>query len=155
MPVTDLSLPHWLVLAGLLLGSAQQDVAHRRIPNALLLCAGVAGLGLALQPAGTGVAAALGGALLAAGVFLPLYVFGQLGGGDLKLIATTGLLVGLPRAIALCLAVALAGGLLALGWRMRQALPAAGAGTQRMPYALAVALGGLGHGLLLPLTTLS
>ena len=82
--------------------------------------------------------------------FAPLYLLRQMGAGDLKLMATAGLLVGMPRIAALCLSVAMAGGLLALYWLWhirRQKRPLA-ASAQRMPYAVAIALGSVWHGLL-------
>ena len=160
LPVSSMAL---LVLLGL---SVWHDWRHRRIPNRLLAL--FAGLGLAhsLWPSGPGLPWALGGALLGAGAFAPLYLRGGMGGGDIKLMATTGLWVGLAPMVLICLAVALSGGVLALAWywRLRRAAaqplsptsvcaPASAAGAvtdapspplqARMPYALAIAAGTL------------
>lgn len=129
------------------------DWHHRRIPNRLLQVFALMGFALSLSPSGLGLWSALPGALLGAGAFAPLYLAGQMGGGDIKLMATTGLLVGVERIAALCLAVALCGGLLALWWcfrtwRNNTARQATGDVLQtRMPYALAVAAGALAQGL--------
>ena len=150
MSLPALSVWNWTALSFLLLLAVWQDLAHRRIPNPLLLCTASAALVLAAMPQGTGLVSALAAALVAGGAFVPLYLLGQMGAGDIKLMATAGLLVGMPRAIALCLSVAMAGGLLALWWVWHTARqhPSPAPAARRMPYALAVALGSAWHGLL-------
>lgn len=140
----------WLTLAVVLTIATWHDVAYRRIPNLLLLPAACLALVLAIWPEGIGLGSALGGGLVGGAAFAPLYLLRQMGAGDLKLMATAGLLVGMPRIAALCLSVAMAGGLLALYWLWhirRQKRPLA-ASVQRMPYAVAIALGSAWHGLL-------
>jgi len=168
LPMSSVAL---LVLLGL---SVWHDWRHRRIPNRLLTV--FVGLGLAhsLGPVGPGLASALGAALLGAAAFAPLYLRGAMGGGDLKLMATTGLWLGLDPMPFVCLAVAICGGVLALAWmwRLRRtrvnatmkptvnpstkastrvrtpvAPPAHLALQDRMPYALAIAAGTLTLGL--------
>lgn len=145
-----MSLWHWTLLLTLLSLAVVQDLAHRRIPNRLLWPTALVALTLALYTGGlrAGLVPALGAGVVVAAVFSPLYLLRQLGGGDLKLLATVGLLVGMPRVAALCLSVAMAGGLQALIWHWRGT---ASATTAPMPYALAVALGTAAHGWL-PLT---
>ena len=152
MPLPNaLPTANWLALTSLLVLAAGWDLRQRRIPNRLLLGMAGAGLVLSALPQGPGLVRALAGGLCAGAAFLPLYLLRQMGGGDLKLMATAGLLVGMPRVPALCLSVAMAGGLLALLWRWhtrrlpKHPTPPAAA---RMPYAVAVALGGATHGLL-------
>lgn len=138
------------LLAGLMTLSVWQDVAHRRIPNRLLQVFALIALVLSLRVAGLGLSSALGAAVLAGAAFSPLYLLGQLGGGDLKLMATAGLLVGIPGVLAWCLSVALAGGLLSLYWLWyrRHLREPPGHVRHRMPYAMAIALGSAWHGLL-------
>lgn len=142
----------WLTLGLMLTLAVWQDVAHRRIPNRLLLPAACLALVLAAWPQGIGLASAIGGGLIGSMVFAPLYLLRQMGGGDLKLMTTTGLLVGMPRITALCLSIAMAGGLLALWWMWRARGRAQWANTprSRMPYAVAVALGTASHAWLMP-----
>lgn len=149
----------WPMLAALLILAVWHDWRHRRIPNRLLQVFALIALALCLRPSGLGLASVLSAALLGGLAFMPLYLLGQMGGGDIKLLATTGLMVGIERMTSLCLAVALCGGVLALGWWWHQnrsttalslshRLPHASSLHARMPYALAVAAGSLTHGLL-------
>lgn len=155
MSLPALSVWNWTILSSLLLLAVWQDLAHRRIPNLLVLCTACAALVLAAAPQGIGLVSALLAALVAGAAFLPLYLLRQMGGGDLKLMATAGLLVGMPRVAALCLSIAMAGGLLALCWLWlgRRQRPDATGAHQRMPYAVAIALGTGAHGQLLPFLT--
>jgi len=153
MGLPPLSLWTWAALTVLMGTAVWQDLVHRRIPNRLLLCSALAGLLLAAWPQGVGLGSALTAALLAGAACVPIYLIGLMGGGDLKLMVTAGLLVGMPRITALCLSVAMAGGLLALWWLWRRRHHARSPNTpqtpfERMPYALAVALGTFTHGLL-------
>jgi Flp pilus assembly protein protease CpaA len=139
----------WLLLLTLLGLAVWFDWRHRRIPNRLLGVFVTLAIALSLLPASPGLLSALGAALLGAGVFLPLYLLGRMGGGDIKLMGTTGLLVGFDQMAGLCLAVALCGGVLAMVWAWRQIhSPHPGdAMAARMPYALAIAAGTLAQGL--------
>lgn len=98
----------------LLLAAALGDVMFRRIPNPVVASVALAGL-LRQGLAGGGV---LGIALLlAAAVLLGgmlLWLRGALGGGDVKLLAATALLLPPALVPVQLLAVALAGGVLAL-----------------------------------------
>lgn len=129
------------------------DLVQRRIPNRLLLVSLCAGMFGALLPDGPGLRQALAGALVSGAAFAPLYLLRQLGAGDLKLMITAGLMVGMPRALALSLSVAMAGGLMALWWiwHARGQHRPATAPFDRMPYAVAIGLGTAAHGLLAPL----
>lgn len=98
----------------LLLAAAIGDVLFRRIPNPVVASVALVGLlrqGLAGGGA-LGIALLLAIAVLLGGMML--WLRGALGGGDVKLLAATALL--LPPALipAQLLAVALAGGALAL-----------------------------------------
>lgn len=90
------------------------DIEHRIIPNALTLPAIEAGIILSL-PAGRFASAVLG-ALVCGGAFMVIGIFGagKLGGGDVKLAAAIGAILGLKAgAVALFLGV-LAGALIGL-----------------------------------------
>lgn len=150
MSLPALSPWSWAMLIVLMTLASWQDLVHRRIPNRLLLWAACSGALIALVPGGTGLTSALGGGIAAGAAFSPLYLMRQLGGGDLKLMTTAGLLVGMTHVVALCLSVAMAGGLLALVWvwRSRHFRTLQAAPFNRMPYAVAIALGTATHSLL-------
>jgi prepilin peptidase CpaA len=101
----------------LLLGAVcVSDVRSRRIPNALVASLGIAGMTYALLvmsplPA---LKFALGGGATALAVWLPFWLAGVLGAGDVKLAAATGTWLGLSGVIEASLIGAAAGGALAL-----------------------------------------
>jgi prepilin peptidase CpaA len=147
--------PQWLalILAILLIAAALEDAVRLRISNLTV--------GLVLVTA-IGAAIAAGFdlrlwqnlvvflALLAVGT--PMFAAGKLGGGDVKLLAAAGLWFDFAGAVWLLVAVALAGGVLALlvlvirsfNWseeiRRRAVLLRPGGG---IPYGVAIAAGAL------------
>ncbi len=150
--------------------AAFTDVQQRRIPNWLTfpgIASGVMLRGLLLG--WKGMASALAGCLLAGGVFLLFYLVRAMGAGDVKLAAAIGSLLGAADAVAMLLATAICGGVLALVYalyrrRVRATLVNVGAALQfhavagfqahpelnldnpvalRMPYGLAIAAGTL------------
>lgn len=150
--------PLWLaILAGTLLGggtlllpssaatallaapfavAAAIDAMTRRIPNALSAATLALGITAAI-PAGQGVEALLGSlAALAAGVALHAGARGAFGLGDVKLMAGAGAAAGLAHVIDFLLAMAFAGGAIALALLvMRRGRHAT------MPYGPAIAAG--------------
>lgn len=134
--------------------AARVDVRHLRIPNRLTGGAALVGLAVAALAAverggGVLVAALVGGAIGLVVLGVP-WAFGLIGAGDVKLVAALGLLVRWPAALTLVLAVAVAGGVVALVLAVHARRLAAigrnliGAGDgrlHRMPYGLAIALG--------------
>ena len=147
--------PQWLalILSLLLAAAAVEDAIRLRISNFTVL----------LVLIGAVVAAVLAGpelrlwqnlvvflGLLAVGT--PMFAAGKLGGGDVKLLAATGLWFDFAGALWMLIAVALAGGVLALlvlvlrtfGWsdRVRERVvllrPKGG-----IPYGVAIAAGAL------------
>ena len=91
------------------------DLKSRRIPNLITGPAFLAGVLLHLALDGWhGGLSALGAGLLCGAVFVVLYVAGGMGAGDVKLMAATASLAGLPNVASLLLLTALAGGVMAL-----------------------------------------
>ncbi|MGH8623474.1 MAG: A24 family peptidase [Burkholderiales bacterium] len=157
-----------IVLLLVLAAASWTDIARHRIPN--LLSLGGAFLGLALQ-AGTlglgGLWDGLGGLGVGLGLFLPFYIIGGMGAGDVKLMAAAGSFLRPYDTLMAVAASLIAGGVIALvvliarggllPWLRRQALtlkyllvtaklsyitpvqdePAA----TRFPYAIAIAVG--------------
>jgi prepilin peptidase CpaA len=91
------------------------DMRTRRVPNPLNI--GIAALGVALAASGNGPVSlwlALGGCAVGLLAMLPGFLIGATGGGDVKLVAALGTLLG-PRGVLFAvLYSAIAGGLLAL-----------------------------------------
>ncbi|MBB3117011.1 prepilin peptidase [Pseudoduganella violacea] len=125
-----------ILLLCLLLQAAITDLAWRRIPNLLVLGGLLLAfalrwkLNLPLLPALGGMAA---GALL----FLPLYLRGAMAAGDVKLLIMVGAFTGPLGALQIAWLAFLIGGVLALLALL--ARPP----RRRLPYGVAVALGGL------------
>ena len=97
-------------------GATVTDLQAARIPNALTVTSGLAGLlAHALLPGGSGWSTSLGGMAAGLAVFFPFFALGGLGGGDVKLMAALGAWVGWPAVLSLALYTALAGGVVAIG----------------------------------------
>ena len=108
------------VLALTSLGAVWYDVREHRIPNAVTITA--FGVALALR-ALTGFPAlgeGLLGAVLCFLLALPFFLAGGLGGGDVKLLAAFGALLGPARLVTALTVMALVGGVLALVTMARQ-----------------------------------
>jgi prepilin peptidase CpaA len=115
-----------LVLAVLLLIAIVSDLFTRRIPNWLTFGAALAGILIQWRlGAASGVGFAVGGFAVGLACFLPSYLFGALGGGDVKLMAAAGCFLGPWATVVAALAATVAGGVLALGRiALRGGLPA-------------------------------
>ena len=148
--------PLWLalILSLLLLAAAVQDAARLRISNitcALILVAGLVAIIVMGPERGVWQNFAVFGGLLAMG--MPLFASGTFGGGDVKLLAVTGLWFDLQGGLLMLVAVLLAGGLLALlvlalrmafDWKesARRRVPMLGP-KAGVPYGIAIAVGSL------------
>ena len=94
---------------------AYYDVRYRRIPNPFVLATLVAGVAINAIFAGLpGVAASIGGCLLAFILMFMLHIFGAMGAGDVKLFAAIGAVMGSPLVIPTFVVVILTGGVLAV-----------------------------------------
>lgn len=94
---------------------AYYDVRYRRIPNPFVLATLVAGVAINAIFAGLpGVAASIGGCLLAFILMFMLHIFGAMGAGDVKLFAAIGAVMGSQLVIPTFVVVILTGGLLAV-----------------------------------------
>ena len=150
--------------------AAITDFRSRRIPNWLTGTAMVAGLTLHLLAGGWRELGSSCSALLICGaVFLLFNLAGGMGGGDVKLIAAEGCLLGLANVVPLLICTAICGGVLAIGLavsrgRLRQTLSnvlaltfhhsrhglvphpelnVLNSSTLRLPYAFAIAAGSM------------
>jgi prepilin peptidase CpaA len=111
----SLNVPIVTAVAGSGLVSAVVDMRTRRVPNPLTMGIAATGLGLAATRWSdlTVVAAALGWGV-GLGLMLLPYVFGAMGGGDLKLFAALGTFLGPRPTLQAFLYTLVAGGALAV-----------------------------------------
>jgi len=171
-------------LALSLVMALEADLMASRIPNVLVLLTLLAGWLLNATgpsnggegmfgyfPGALGGMRALGGVAVGLALFLPLYLLGAMGAGDVKLLAAVGAFAGPVDIVGVALFTAASGGVLALlmtllrrrtaqAWtnvirifdgvlRPQMSGPRFDPATQtalRMPYALAFALGVAGYG---------
>ena len=161
----------------------EADLLESRIPNVLVATLLVAGVALQVFgpangregvfgafPGALGGAKAVLGAAIGLALFLPMYLAGAMGAGDVKFMAALGAFAGPVDVVGVALSVAACGGVLALGLTLSRRKTAEAWGnvvrlvgaithprspgqrfdpaTQsalRMPYALAFALGVSGY----------
>lgn len=94
---------------------ALTDIRAARIPNRLTYTALITAVVVrTLFLRWSGLESGAIGILLAGGAFCVLFMLGAMGGGDMKLMAAVGAWVGSRHILTVMLAIALAGGLLAL-----------------------------------------
>lgn len=165
---------HSIIIAALLTYVAilsVTDTLTRRIPNALTVSAAAVALALSIASHGTsGGIAAGAGLLIGLSLFLPFYLLGGFGAGDVKALAAVGAFVG-PQGVLIAAACTLIAGavgalivLLATGgfaalqsmlgrWALagyvmsatgraaRISAPEGDAARRRFPYGIAIACG--------------
>lgn len=91
------------------------DIKTRRIPNWLTLSAILAGLAVHAVVGGTGdMLIALVAALVGGGIFAIFFVAGGMGGGDVKLMAAIGAIVGFQSLFQVMVLTAIMGGVFAI-----------------------------------------
>ena len=148
--------PHVTLTLALGLAATAEDLWRRQISNWIPAAALVGGVAVNwLHQGWWGGLMALAGAVGGFFVFLVFYVLGGMGGGDVKLMAGFGALLGAGRLMEAALWTAGMGGLLALGVLGYRALRGKLAGglplvatspelklqQESIPYAPAIALG--------------
>lgn len=156
--------PAAILFLGLLAWACVSDLRARRIPNVVVLLLLLAGLlhSVVVGGWGAGLARAAGGFGVGFAIWLPFYLAGALGAGDVKLFAAAAAWFGPIYAAYAAIASALCGGLLALAWivvadpaglirfvgllpgaatRFRLSAPTPAAKRARVPYGLAMAAG--------------
>ena len=138
-------------LIALLIGLAAstEDLYRRRISNWIPITAFVSGIScLSFDRGWRGAASALGGAVGGFAIFLIFYYLGGLGGGDVKLMAGLGAVLGIEKVMPAALWTAAFGGVLAVLCVFASALknalrrsPAKATAVRSIPYAPAIAIG--------------
>ncbi len=162
-------VPTLVVLAVALTASAF-DVRTRRIPNWLTFGATAAALAYNLFSSGLpGLGLSMAGWITGAALFIPFFVLGGMGAGDVKLVAALGAWVGPLESVWLAIFAAMAGGILGLGlavargyfrtalsnmflmlahWRTQGLVPVPGmtlrdSAAPRLAYAIPITIGAL------------
>ncbi len=148
-----------LLAGGIGIAACVDDLRRRQISNWIPASALASGLVLqSVQHGWRGTGSALLGTLAGAGVFLIFYLLGGMGGGDVKLMAGFGALLGAKRLFEAALWTAGCGGLMALaviaagmvrdfclrrksGSQAATSSPRSGARADSIPYAPAIAAG--------------
>jgi len=129
-----------IVVSGCSVAAAAIDLRTRRVPNEITGATAAIGIALALIGAGRiGIVAALIGCVLGLALMLPGYLFGSTGGGDVKLLAALGTLLGPEGIVFAYFGMAIGGGVIALGiaaYRRRLR-------NEMFAYAPAIALGAI------------
>jgi prepilin peptidase CpaA len=122
------------------LTAAVIDLRTRRVPNGLTGAAAAIGVAMALTGTGrVGIVGAVLGGVIGLMLMLPGYLWGATGGGDVKLLAAVGTLLGPDRVLIAFFGMAIGGGLLALATAVaRRRLF-----NQTFAYAPAIAFGAL------------
>lgn len=110
-----MTVPEWAVL-GVSAGACLTDLRTRRIPNVLTFAAAGAALVFAGVTGGwAGLGLALAGWAVGCALFLPFFLLGGMGAGDVKLLAALGAWLGPSMAFWVAIYAGLAGGPLAVG----------------------------------------
>ncbi|MBS1856500.1 MAG: prepilin peptidase [Acidobacteria bacterium] len=123
----------WWIAGVLGLVASIEDLRRRRIPNWLTGAGVAAGVLCGAAHGWHGLGAALAGAAAGFLLLLPLNLVGALGGGDVKLMAAFGSLLGPSGILAAAVFGAAAGAFWALGAMVR--------GVRAIPYAPAIVAG--------------
>lgn len=123
----------WWLAALLGLAASVEDLRTRRIPNWVTVGGSVAGIICAASTGWRGLGMAVAGAAVGFLLMLPLHWIGAMGGGDVKLMAAFGTLLGPAGILSAAAFGAIAGAIWALGALMR--------GVRAIPYAPAIVAG--------------
>ena len=144
----------WLVGLSMTVGglATVEDLRSRTISNWLCLFGLIAGLVAHTVLQGwSGLGASLLGALIGFASFLIFFLLGGMGGGDIKLMAAFGAILGKRQIVHAAVFAAMVGGVIALVYvayrKLRQVVQPQADGSQQsvrkesIPYAPAISLG--------------
>ena len=105
----------WIALPFILAFACYGEIRERRIPNWLTLGGIALGVGAAVIEGGVeGLKDSALGLAIAGGIFLPFCLLGVVGGGDMKLMAAVGAIVGWPMVLRVLCNTCIAGGIIAV-----------------------------------------
>lgn len=144
MPISaaDVRVVLLILFTGLLALGAGWDLSRRRIPNQLVIALFAAGIVVVAVSSGVrgvltvGVAGAMTGLV----VWLPLWLMGFIGAGDVKFFVAAAVWLGPRATLGAALVSAIAGGILACVWLAIRMRKNSGQRTT-VPYGVAMAVG--------------
>jgi prepilin peptidase CpaA len=125
------------IAVGLGVVAVVEDLRRRSVPNWLSVTGVAAGLACAARSGWHPLGIAVAGAVVGFLILLPFHWGGAMGGGDVKLMAAYGALLGPSGILLAALLAAVFGGLFAAGVLLRNPY------TSAIPYAPAIVLGAL------------
>ncbi len=138
----------WLLSISILIGvlASAEDLWRRQISNPISVTAFVLGLGAHTALGGLrGAGDSLAGTVVGFLVFFIFFLLGGMGGGDIKLMAGFGAVLGARGILTAALLTAILGALLALAYlavrRLRGPSRNHAAQAEAIPYAPAISLG--------------
>jgi prepilin peptidase CpaA len=132
----------WWPTIAVLIVATFTDLRSRRIPNWLVLPFMAAGLIVPGWLHGWhGLAQSLEGFALGAVIYGFLSLIGGMGMGDVKLVAAIGAWIGPEQLAIALLLIAMAGGIMALGWAIAGGFKGEVWKSRKIPYAPAIAIG--------------
>lgn len=111
-----------LTLGAMLVATAYTELKDGRIPNWITVPGLAIGLVTGYLPGGISLSQSLTGLGVGGGFLFLFYMFGGMGGGDVKLMGAVGALVGYPMVLTVLTFTAFLGGFLAIGvliWNRR------------------------------------
>ena len=90
------------------------ELKENRIPNWITIPGVMIGLLVGYSPWGITLGASVGGLVVGFGFLFIFYMFGGMGGGDVKLMGTVGALLGYPLIMTTLVYTAIVGGFMAI-----------------------------------------
>lgn len=140
--VTEVRVVLMTLFTGLLAVGAGWDLSRRRIPNQLviaLFAAGVVSVAVTLGVKGV-LTVGMAGAMTGLIIWLPLWLMGFIGAGDVKFFVAAAVWLGPRATLGAALVSAIAGGILGCAWLVIRMHKKSGrSGT--VPYGVAMAVG--------------
>ncbi len=142
MSVAAVRVVLMVLFTGFLAVGAGWDLSRRRIPNQLVIALFVLGVVFAAVPLGIRGVVTMGitGAVTGLAIWLPLWLIGFIGAGDVKFFVAAAVWLGPRAALGAALVSAIAGGILGCAWLALRVHKRSGR-SSTVPYGVAMAVG--------------
>ena len=113
-PIDAGHLVAWGMLAAILTVTVYTELRDNRIPNWVTMPGLMVGFLAGYLPGGISLGTSVGGFLIGFGFLFLFYMFGGMGGGDVKLMGAVGALLGYPLILTVLMFTAFIGGAMAI-----------------------------------------